>query len=87
MSEQVESHIGRLTDSVAYLITATLGGESVQAIAAVGRERDYAMSAEDRERELLRVIRPLAVEKFGDDAAPDVSWVKSTHATLKIDDV
>lgn len=87
MSEQVERAIGQISDSVAYLITATLDGASVQAIAAVGKERDYAMSAEDRERELLRVIRPLAVERFGDDATPDVSWVKSTHATLKMGEV
>lgn len=82
MTSQIENC---MSNSVAYLITATHNGESVQAIAAVSSSRDIAMTEEERERCLLEVIKPHAYERFGEGADFKFSWVKSTHSTLKMD--
>lgn len=71
-------------ETVAYLITAIHGGESVQNIVAITKGRDYSMSAAEREAELMAAIEPLAKEKFGPDVNPKVSWVKAQEAKLDL---
>jgi hypothetical protein len=73
------------SDFVAYLITATCNGDSVQAIAAADKDSDSRMTADELESRLLSVIKPYADERFGEGADFKFSWVKSTQSTLKMD--
>lgn len=72
------------SDLVAYLITATCNGDSVQAIAAADKDSDSRMTADDRESRLLSVITPVAEERFGKGAKFQVAWVKSTQSHLNM---
>lgn len=72
-------------ETVAYLITAIHGGESVQNIVVISIARHYEMTDAERQEEFLAAIGPLAEAKFGTDATPRVSWVKGSEAKLEIE--
>ena len=82
MTSQIENC---MSNSVAYLITATHNGESVQAIAAVSSSRDVDMTEEEREKSLLEIIKPYADDRFGEGVDFKLSWDKSTPSPLKMD--
>jgi len=70
-----------LSETVCYLITATHGGESVQDIAAMSKDNSWEPAK--RRDAIMAAIGPLALEKFGSDVIPDISWVKSESTKLE----
>lgn len=72
------------TEYVAYRITATHEGQTVQAITCISKERDYSLSWDERKSELMEVIAPVARERFGEGVVAEVSWEKSHYAELHL---